>query len=681
MTPEPSTLDVRVQQVYGALGEPVILRKDLASSIPALARVPRYVAEFLLATRSGDRADPVRVAEYVTARHPAPHERQLWLHRLVRAGELSVLDQIAVRVDVREGVEWASIPSLDLTRVRVDPRLTRRHPGLLTGGLWGLGQLTREGDNRDPVRLAAFRPVQVSVQLGPYLESRHYFTTAQWIDLLLTSAGYDPEAAVAGLPAGPARLRRRLLLLARLLPLVESGYNLLELGPKNTGKTYLLRNLSPQVFLLSGGHASPATLFTNLATRTPGIVAQRKVVVFDEVARMHLGSADSVATLKDFMESGRFSRGSHELRSDCALVFVGNIDVEGPRPARRYGHLLEPLPEEIGDSAFADRLHAFLPGWELPKLGRDALARGHGFISDYFGAILLSLREHPYADIYAGLTAAHPPAPGMTRRDEAAVQRTARGLLKLVFPAGSERSDPQVVAAILALAGELRQRIHVQLTRLAPGEFCARSVGFLGIAATGAVDLQPAVEPVPTCARTPTPGEVYFLDQLLAGEDRGGRLLLVETTVIAAQRGLKLRGRLGPGAVDALRTVHSFLVAHLGVVGLPADWLSERAMAVTVVGGTIQDEAALALPALLAMASALRGTPPASSLVAVGDASLHGRLGFPADLAQRVGALSGTAPGRLVLAAQAHSPALLAALPPGLRPVFVRDLTAALAAF
>lgn len=678
MTAGSSVLDERVRQVYGALGEPVVLRKDLAGSIPALARVPRYVAEFLLATRPADKADPRRVADYVAARHPAPSERQLWLHRLVERGELSVLDRIEVRVDVARGVEWASVPSLDLTRVRVSPRLTRRHPGLLTGGLWGLGQLVREPFQDGPVRLAAFHPVEVSVRLDPYLESRHYFTTAQWIDLLITSAGYDPAAAVADLPPGAPRLRRRLLLLARLLPLVESGYNLLELGPKNTGKTYLLRSLSPQVFLMSGSRASPATLFANLSTRTPGILAQRKVVVFDEVARMRLGSDDSVATLKDFMESGRFSRGSHELRSDCALAFVGNIDVEGCRPARHYRHLLEPLPEELRDSAFADRLHAFIPGWELPKLARDALARGVGFVSDYFGAILLALRDHPYADAYARLTSSRAPAPGMTRRDERAVEATARGLLKLVFPLGAEGSDPRVVDAILALAGELRQRVHLQLTRLSPGEFSPRSVGFEGLETHAAPDLSPAADPVPAAPRLPAPGEAYYLDELRTGEDRGGRLLLVEASVIAAQRGLKIRGRPGTGTVDALTTAHSFLVAHLGALGLPADWLSERAMALTVVGGDVADEGSVGLPALLAMVSALRGTASSRPVAAVGDVSLHGRLGFPADLSLRLSALTLGAPALLVLPAAARTEALIAAVPPEATPVFVEDLRAAL---
>ncbi len=644
--PAPAAFDERVLQVFGALGEPVVLPKGLALGLHAQGQVPRYVSEYLLAQRPQDRA-VAAIRDYLAEHHPLPRDRNLWRHRLVREGSLRIIDRLEVSVDVDDGSYTGRIGSLNL-KVRVDPALAEQHPGLLSGGLWGRVDLLWQplGEGIPATEVQDFRPAQAHARLEPFLEGRSYFTAHAWIDLLLTSAGYDPVALAHGLAAEDA-LRRKLLMLMRLAPLAEGSLHLLELGPKNTGKTYLARNVSQDAFVISGGAVTPANLFVHLTTGVPGLLAQRRLVAFDEIARLHLGSAEIVATLKDFLESGQFSRGRHEFASDCSVVLLGNIDVEGGLPARRYRHLCEPLPEELRDSAFLDRLHAFLPGWELPKLEPTSFATGVGFVSDYFGEVLVRLRSLPYEAEFHELTRDYPLQPGMTRRDAAAVERSAQGLLKLVFPNGPE-DDPEVIPAILALAGELRQRIHDQLCRIAPGEFQPRPIGFQGVPRSPARDLGDR-ESVRIQARAAAPGEVLYLDREGKGTESGGRLLRLEASLLAGGRGFRTEGRFSSAAAEAARIAFSFLMANQRLLHLGARSLEGRTLALQVADGEAADGAAIALPAFLAMVSALRGEAYLLPVAALGQSSLHGHLTSPADVLGRVGALRGQRAGVLVL--------------------------------
>ena len=640
-----SPFDERVLQVFSALGESLVLPKGMALGLRGQGQVPRYVSEFLLAQRPQETAIAA-IEEYLRRHHPLPRERNLWRHRLVQEGSLRIVDRLEVMVDVEDGSHVGRIASLDL-QVRLDPALAEDHPGLLAGGLWGRIDLDWQpvADGVPATAVRDFQPVQAHARLEPFLEGRSYFTAENWIDLLLTSAGYDPLQLGQGL-AAEAALRRKLLLLMRLAPLVEGSLHLLELGPKNTGKTYLARNMSQDAFVISGGAVTPANLFVHLTTGRPGLLAQRRMLAFDEIARLHLGGAEVAAALKDFLESGQFSRGRHEFSSDCSVVLLGNIDVEGDLPSRRYRHLCEPLPDEMRDSAFLDRLHAFLPGWELPKLEPLSFARGVGFVSDYFGEVLIALRDLPFAAEMQGLLRRHPLEPGMTRRDAVAITRSAEALVKLVYPNGPA-GDPEVLEAILTLSGELRQRIHDQLCRIAPGEFQPRRVGFQGVPQTTARDLE-VMEPTRVRTLAMAPGECLYLDRDGSAE-AGGRLLRVEASLLATGRGLRAEGRLPAAAAEAERIAHSFLLANQRLLRLGGSGLESRALALQVAGGAVQDGASLALPALLALVSALRGEAYLQTMVAAGESTLHGHLATPADILGRIGTLQRTAPGVLVL--------------------------------
>ncbi len=668
-----TAFDERVLQVFGALGEPVVLPKGLALALRTQGQVPRYVSEFLLAQRPSEHA-VAAIRDYLEEHHPLPRDRNLWRHRLVQEGEIRIVDRLEVTVDVKDGSHLGRIGSLNLV-ARVDPALGERHPGLLSGGLWGRVDLVWEpvGEDIPATAVRDFHPAQAYARLDPFLEGRGYFTALEWIDLLLTSAGYDSVALVTGL-AGPDALRRKLLVLTRLAPLAEPSLHLLELGPKNTGKTYLARNISQDAFVISGGSVTPANLFVHLTTGVPGLLAQRRMVAFDEIARLRLGSTEIVAALKDFLESGQFSRGRHEFASDCSVVLLGNIDVEGGLPAAHYRHLCEPLPEELRDSAFIDRLHGFIPGWELPKLEPSSFATGVGFVSDYFGEVLVRLRALPYEAEFLELSREHPMLDGMTRRDAVAVQRIALGLLKLVYPNGPS-GDQEVVEAILSLAGELRQRIHNQLCRIAPGEFAPRRVGFADVPEPRARDLQEK-ETSPAHARPAlAAGEALYLDRDAKGVEGGGRLVRLEASLLGHGHGLKLEGRFGAEALAAARIAFSFLIANARSLRLEPRSLERRAIVLQVAQGPASDGTGVALPAFLAMLSSLRAEAFARPVVGIGASSLHGHLSAPPDVMGRLGALQGRAPGILVLPPCApETEALIARLLPGWRVVVVPRL-------
>ncbi len=468
-----SDLDRKARQVFGNQ----VVVKALAQRA-AFHRLPRYVSEYLIAKYvrpESWREDLDSVQTKIKDLLPEVDRRELVKERLLRTGEVVLIDPIEARIDLKNGQRWAKVDALGDDKARVPAALLEQHPGLLLGGLWGTVKIryAPQVDAEHPNEILHFTPFQVGPpDLAVYRAGRAHFTSDEWIDLILQSAGYAPRAF-------PSR-RHRLLLLARLTPLVQSNINLIELGPRQTGKTFLLRNLSPRVFTISGGRTTPANLFVNLATKAVGILGTRKVVVFDEIAHTTFGDTDAtLSTLKDYMESGQFSRGARSFATDASLVYTGNLDVQDDRPDERYRHLFEPLPEELIDSAFLDRLHGYLPGWEIPKITSEALANGVGFITDYFGEILARLREDDYQTTASRLEF----APGMTRRDQVAVERIASGLIKLIYPHGE--MTPDETKEMVQLACELRQRVHDQLVAIAPGEFKPRSIG---LAATTASD-------------------------------------------------------------------------------------------------------------------------------------------------------------------------------------------------
>jgi len=609
------------KKAHALLGEKVVV-KSLAGTA-ALQRLPRYVSEYLIAKYvkpESWQADLVNIQNKIKELLPDLEQREVLKEKLLGRGEVTLIDNVEVRVDLKSGQRWARVPALGDNNVRISGAITEKFPGLLLGGLWGTVKVkyAPETDDSAPNELAEFTPFQVGPpDLAAFRAARSQFTTDEWCGLVLQSAGYAANAF-------PDR-RTRLIVFTRMIPLVERNVNLIELGPRQTGKTFLLRNLSPRVFVVSGGKTTPANLFVNLSTKQVGILGTRKVVVFDEIAHTTFDGNETISTLKDFMESGQFSRGSLGFASDASLVFAGNLDVEGAAPHPKYRHLFEPLPEGLIDSAFHDRMHGYLPGWEVPKITPAALASGVGFVIDYFGEVLTRLRDDSFADAVRGV-AMHP---GLTKRDQTAVERLGSGLLKLIHPDG--RWTPEELLEIVTYACELRQRVHQQLCVLAPGEFKAKLIAPASVAGHTAKDLL-AKAVVPKIDRLNTEavvGAVTGLSVLSKGsQNYGGDTILIQVSAINGGSGVSVTGLHGPSLKDSVQAVYNLIKANARSFGIPETKLKSQSVAVHLVKiAEAKDGPSAGLAFLIGMVSALTNRKVKPGLAFTGEVALHGEVG------------------------------------------------------
>jgi ATP-dependent Lon protease len=619
-----SPLDCTAQSVFG---EHVVV-KSLAQQA-AFHRLPRYVSEYLIAKYvrpESWREDMAKVQARIKDLLPDLDHRELVKERLLRTGETTIIDYLEARVDLAGGQRWARVPTLSHDKVRISATLLEESPGLLLGGLWGTVRLryNPETDADNPIEVLAFTPFQVGPpDLADYRAKRSQFSTDEWISLMLQSAGYAPGAF-------PER-RQRLLLIARLVPLVERNVNLVELGPRQTGKTFLLRNVSPRVFTISGGKTTPANLFVNLATKAVGILGTRKVVVFDEIAHTTFGDEDAtISTLKDYMESGHFSRGAKSFAAESSLVFTGNLDVEDDQPDPRYRHLFQPLPDQLEDSAFLDRIHGYLPGWEIPKITPAALVAGVGFVTDYFGETLVRLRD----DDFHGKMRELESAAGMTRRDQVAVERIGAGLIKLLYPDGNISAEE--LREVASLASEFRQRVHNQLVEIAPGEFKPRLIGFAGLTEHTARDLQVSRDVLPQddrLNREAVIGAVTGLAVLMTKEGAitGATHTLIQVSAFprarASSSGFEVTGMHGGILSDSVKTAYSIVRLRFREFGIEDKQLQGQQLAIHLVRiAEPRDGPSAGLAFVAGIVSALtnRAIKPACALT--GEVTLHGEV-------------------------------------------------------
>lgn len=447
-----------LQKARSAFPGQVVLKSLTQETL--FQRVPRFVVEYLLARAGGTEEAAQRVKRLLEERYLGPGHQEWIKDQLFRHRRLILIDRIEVQVDLTTGSYWGRIGSLPDIPVEVDPDLPNLYPGVLYGQ-WGTLELGYSLEHRR-VYLKKFVPFQAHLRsLSPYAQARRAFTEDEWVDFLLGSVGISAERLSS---------RLKLLYLARLAPLVEANLHMMELGPRQTGKTYLLRNTSADAFVISGGKVSPAVLFYNIKTRRPGLIPTYQALVFDEIAHTTWDDPSLVAILKDYLESGQFSRGERTLTGQASLVFLGNVD--GDRPP-----LTRMLPEALrGDTAFLDRIHGLLPGHEFPKITGDLLYQGPGLVVDYLSAAFRLLRQQ---DVHLDLALPK----GLTQRDVRAIRKWVVAFLKLLYPgyAGGEWPKNRV-QALLNLALELRERICHELHHFNPAEFprCAWSQGWDG---------------------------------------------------------------------------------------------------------------------------------------------------------------------------------------------------------
>lgn len=471
------TPDALDEQLFAAFPG-LVIRKDLTHEIRGMSKAPSYVIEFMLGkycanlfndddVREGLRLVQEEVARYI----PRGDETEVIKSQIKERPPRRLIDMVKVELDenLAKGVYWASFLTANIHHVNIQPQLVERYERLLMAGVWSnvlvqYDDSIRYGKRTFPFVISRLEPVQVgNVDFSEYCHGRAQFTRDQWIDALVRTMGYEPTH-----PAVTERVK--LLYLVRMIPLVESNYHLIELGPRQTGKSFCFTEFSPYGTLLAGGAVTAPKLFVS-NTQPPrlGLIANRDIVGFDEIAGSAFDSDDDKNLYKNYMESGQINRGTITVAGDAGFVFNGNINFDSRRslPAE---HLFKPLPSSISDdTAFHDRWAAYLPGWELPKLTPDLLTDHVGFILDYTSEMFH--RELRRISSYGLLWEQWFEAARdeWSARDLRSVVRTFSGLTKLIFPDGVMTKDD--ARLLLRLALELRLRVRVQLHTLSPAEF------------------------------------------------------------------------------------------------------------------------------------------------------------------------------------------------------------------
>ena len=446
-----------------------IVRKDLTKKIKEGANVPVYVLEFLLGQYCSSDDDEIieagvqNVKRILADNFVRPDESQKVLSVLRTRGAYTVIDMVTVRLDIKKDAYMADFSNLGLTNVPIDDAYPEMYDRLLCGGIWCMVQLEYESveegkKNGFPIRINRLNPIQMPhIELADLKRGRKAFTKDEWIDVLLRSIGMEPDEL---------KPREKWLLLLRMVPLVENNYNLCELGPRSTGKGHLYKEISPNSILVSGGQTTVANLFYNMGRKTVGLVGLWDCVAFDEVAGIRFKDKDGVQIMKDYMASGSFARGKEEKAASASMVFVGNIN-QSVYVLLKTSSLFDPFPPEMGtDTAFLDRIHCYLPGWEVPKFRPEHFTDDYGFITDYLAEFIRELRKEQYGD---ALDRWFRLGKNLNQRDVIAVRRTVGGLLKLIYPDGEfSKAD---LEEVLQIALEMRRRVKEQLKKLGGMEF------------------------------------------------------------------------------------------------------------------------------------------------------------------------------------------------------------------
>ena len=464
-----------------------LVRKDLVRTFSRQFQVPTYVVEFLFG-RYCASTDPEEINEgleivqrQLKSRTIKAGEEELFKARARENGDTKIIDLITARLDARTDSYLATLPSLQLTDARISSELANEHERMLTGGFYA--EITVSYDaaiaqehNGRPFGVESLREIQLSKRdvLDTLSHARKIFTTEEWKDLLFRSIGIEPVALSE---------RQKNALLLRMVPFVERNYNLVELGPRGTGKSHLFQQVSPYAHLVSGGKATVARMFVNMGTGRRGLVCQHDVICFDEVSGISFDQKDGVNIMKGYMESGEFSRGKESIRADGSIVMVGNFDVDVEHQ-QRIGHLFTPMPREMrNDTAFMDRIHAFLPGWDVPKISKDVVTNHFGLVSDFLSECWSQLRNQSRVSelqnrvFFGG---------ALSGRDTNAINKTVSGLLKLLYPSADTPVPDEDLEWAVRIAMEVRRRVKEQQKRIGAAEF--RNTHFSYIMGTEGVE-------------------------------------------------------------------------------------------------------------------------------------------------------------------------------------------------
>lgn len=602
----------------------LVVRKDLLRRMRSAFSVPAFVIEFLLGKYcASTEEDVIReglgfVRETLAAKYVKPDEREAVKSSIKQHNTYEIIDKISVRLVETHDKYWARLSNLNLDFINIDDTLVREHDRLLMGGIWAEIVLRYDdsfvfkGQNR-PFFVESLRPIQLSTRkVESYAEARKRFTTDQWLDLLMRSMGYEPSH--------PYYTRRRKMhYMLRLLPFVEKNYNLIELGPRGTGKSFAYQQLSPYCHLVSGGQTTTAQMFVNLGTGQRGLVALWDVVAFDEAAGIHFTDRNGVNIMKGYMEDGTFSRGRDIITAEGSVVFVGNIDGD-IETIVRTSNLFYPLPKEM-DTAFYDRIHAYVPGWEFQKTSDAAYTDHFGLVTDYLAEVFRELRKRSYGDC-----AEQPFRFGahLGGRDQKAVRKTVSGLIKLLHPDGGVRREE--VEEYLAIAMEMRRRVKEQLRKMGGLEYWDTSFSyidresgqetFVGVPEMGGGALiAEGVLP---------PGSVYTIGT--DAVDHRLALFLLQTQMNRGSGRIIPLGNLSAKMKEAIKTADAYLKANLKNLGIDHDLKAYDFTVQAINLNQAKEGSETAVAFFIALVSCLLGKPLQDQTVVLGEMSVQGML-------------------------------------------------------
>ena len=619
-----------------------IVRKDLTKKIKEGANVPVYVLEFLLGQYCSSDDEAIieqgvqNVKRILADNFVRPDEAQKILSQLRKNGSHTIIDMVTVHLDIKKDCFFAEFSNLGLTNVPITDDYPEKYDRLLCGGIWCIVQLEYEveGDssfgiiNADgdplrskqkkqkdisPIRIHKLTPIQMShIDIDELKQGRKAFTKDEWLDVLLRSIGMEPYEFT---------YREKWLLLTRMIPLVENNFNLCELGPRSTGKSHLYKEISPNSILISGGQTTVANLFYNMGRKTVGLVGLWDCVAFDEVAGIRFKDKDGVQIMKDYMASGSFARGKEEKAATASMVFVGNIN-QSVDVLLKTSSLFDPFPPEMGtDTAFLDRMHCYLPGWEIPKFRPEHFTNDYGFISDYLAEFIRELRKEQYGDAldhYFRL------GKNLNQRDTIAVRRMVDGYLKLLYPDGEFTKEE--LEEVIQISLEMRRRVKEQLKKLGGMEFYDVNFSYID---NETFEEHYVSVPEQGCGKLIpdgicNPGQVYTVSQGKSGMIGVFRLesqMLpgngkFERTGIGSDRDCK----------EAANTAFNFLKANGNrISGSISTTTKDYIINYQDLQG-IGMTGKIALPTLIALCSIALGKPVLSSMAVLGEISISGTM-------------------------------------------------------
>ena len=614
-----AVIDSKLRKVFDGR----IVRKDLTKKIKEGANVPVYVLEFLLGQYcSSDDEDVIEtgvanVKRILAENYVRPDEAQKILSVLRQRGSYTVIDKITVNLNIKTDSYEAEFSNLGIKAIPISEDYPTKYDRLLCGGIWCIVQLeyeyVEEDKRRSPILIHKLTPIQMPhVDIEELKQGRKAFTQEEWIKILLRSIGMEPDKL---------NDRERWLLLARMLPLVENNFNLCELGPRSTGKSHIYKEISPNSILVSGGQTTVANLFYNMGRKTVGLVGLWDCVAFDEVAGINFKDKDGIQIMKDYMASGSFARGKEEKAATASMVFVGNIN-QSVDVLLKTSSLFDPFPPEMGtDTAFLDRMHCYIPGWEIPKFRPEHFTNDYGFITDYLAEFIRELRKEQYGD---ALDKYFRLGKNLNQRDTIAVRKMVGGMIKLLYPDGEFTKEQ--LEEILKFALEMRRRVKEQLKKLGGMEFYDVNFSyidndtfeehFVSVPEQGGGKLIPEG----MC----NPGQVYTVSQGKSGMIGVFRL---ESQMLPGNGKFERTGLNSDGKCkEAANTAFNYLKANGNrISGTISTTTKDYIINYQDLQGIGMTEK-LALPTLIALCSIALGKPTLSSLAVLGEISIAGTM-------------------------------------------------------